>query len=73
MAVAPAVVAATALVLHLKETGNDLLMDGWCRCVEEPFRGFRTQLTVTKGRVSITDCWNNHYYDDLWLAVARKL
>ncbi len=73
MAVAPIAVAATALLLHLKETGNDPLQNHWCRCAEEgAAQGYRTTLAVVGGRVGVGDNWDDYRFHYLWLAASWK-
>jgi len=72
---APICVAATALLVHLMETGNDLLKNDWCRCATEQLPGIhRAVLDVVDGRVRVSV--NGHLdricNDYLWLAASRK-
>jgi hypothetical protein len=70
---APAAVAALALLVHLKETGSDLLQIKYCRCLEEAAcPGCRVELSVNKGRVYVHHARDGYRYDYLWLAAARK-
>lgn len=68
---APICVAATALLVHLTETGNDLLRNDWCRCTEPLPDGLHAALTVLGGRVFVGDDWDGHPGDLLWLSAAR--
>lgn len=65
---APVTVAASALLVYLTETGNDLLKNDWCRCSEPLPDGGRAVLAVYDGRVYVSDCWDDSRDDDLWLA-----
>ena len=71
--VAPVALGAATLLVHLKETGNDLLKNDWCRC-REAFPGARrVALNVREGRVRVYDrYWDDHRSDSLWLSAARK-
>lgn len=69
---APVCVAATALLVHLVETGNDLLKTDVCRCAEALPDGDRVVLTVYEGRVDVSDYWDDHRNDDLWLSSACR-
>ena len=65
-------VAASALLVHLTETGNDLLKNDWCRCAEPLPDDLRAVLTVYKGRVSVDSVWDGRRSDRLWLAAAAR-
>jgi hypothetical protein len=69
---APVTVAATALLVHLTETGNDLLKTDYCRCVESLPGDDRAALYVNVGRVYVFCFWDDHRHDHLWLAASRK-
>jgi hypothetical protein len=69
---APVTVAATALLVHLTETGNDLLKNDWSRCAEALPDDCRPNLTVSKGRVVVSYDWDVNRRDFLWLAASRK-
>lgn len=71
---APVTVAATALLVHLTETGNDLLRNDWCRCAEPLPCDDHAALTVDHGRVLVYDRrWDGRRDDGhLWLSAARK-
>jgi len=69
---APVCVAATALLVHLTETGNDLLRHDWCRCAEALPSGSRTALTVSEGRVGVYSGWGGYRYAYVWSSAARK-
>ena len=70
---APVCVAATALLIHLTETGNDLLEDNWCRCTEVLPDGGHAVLSVSGGRVRVRSYWVDSPYDDVFLGAARKV
>jgi len=70
--VAPVALGATTLLVHLKETGNDLLDSDWCRCAEALPDAYHAVLGVYGGRVSVDRCWDDHRDDRLWLSAARK-
>jgi hypothetical protein len=57
----------------LKETGNDLLQNDWCRCAEVAAQGYRVALTGYGGRVLFSRYSDNCRGVNLWLAAARKL
>lgn len=67
---APIAVAATALLVHLTETGNDLFDNDWCRCAEPLPDGRHAGLTVSGGRVHV-DFWDGFRGDAFWLASSR--
>ena len=69
---APVCVAATALLVHLKETGDDLLKNDWCRCEEPLPDDDRVALDVRDGRVRVISDWAGSRDDGLWLSTARK-
>ena len=69
---APVCVAATALLVHLTETGNDLLTSDWCRCAEPLPDEYRVVLAVIRGRVSVGYGWDDRRYDSLWLSSACR-
>lgn len=50
---APVCVAATALLVHLRETGCSLLQEDWCRCAEVLPGDARPVLAVSDGRVAV--------------------
>lgn len=85
---APAIVAATTLLVHLVETYEDLLDEGRCRCKEscEMFR--RTIITARGGKVRIQELFigattprgvvidpdsDNAHDCDLWLSAILKI
>ena len=76
---APVCVAATALLVHLRQTGNDLLKNDWCRCEEALSDGYRAGLAVLDGRVLVRNgldiarnCLAAGHRGDLLLSAARK-
>lgn len=70
---APVCVANTALLVHLTETGNDLLRSDWCRCAEALPGDNYAVLTVYDGRVDVDDYWDDDPYDYGWSSAARKV
>jgi hypothetical protein len=68
---APVIVAATALLVHLVATGENLLKGDWCRCAETLPDGRRAELTVCEGRVDVKYYWDTLRLRNLWLAAAR--
>ena len=69
---APVVVAVTALLVHLRQTGNDLLGGGWCRCAES-LPGCHVALAVSNGLVLVNDeRWDDRRCDGIWLSAARR-
>lgn len=79
---APIAVATTALLVHLTETGIDLLQNDWCRCAEPSGQKERLALTVFKGRVEVCKlpdyACNGPLSDNglgpyWWLAAAQKI
>ncbi|MCI0457792.1 MAG: hypothetical protein L0Z62_12560 [Gemmataceae bacterium] len=66
--------AVTALMVHLQETGKDLLRADFCRCAEALRDSRRLHLSVSYGRVYLLNHWdgNRNRCRDLWLAAARK-
>jgi hypothetical protein len=69
---APVCVAATALLAHLARTGENLLRNGWCRCIGIPNGDFCPALTVYYGHVYVSDGGSLLKLSNLWLSVARK-
>jgi len=70
---APLCVAATGLLAHLRETGNDLLRNDWCRCAEALPDDAHAGLRVDGGRVDVGDEGDDFHDDRLWLSAARKI
>ena len=70
--VAPVALCASTLLVHLKETGNDLLKNDWCRCEEALPGGGRVALDVSDGRVGVRSDWVGGRDGVLWLSAARK-
>lgn len=70
--VAPAALGAATLLVHLKETGNDLLENDWCRCAEALPVVRHAGLYVDGGRVLVNGNWDGNRIDNLWLSAARK-
>jgi len=70
--VAPVALGASTLLVHLKETGNDLLKHDWCRCAEALPDGVHVGLYVREGRVLVYYNWDGRRYGRLWLSAARK-
>lgn len=69
---APICIATTALLAHLKETGNDLLKNNWCRCTEPLPDDNHAALTVRDGRVHVDRYWDGYPRVHAWLAASRK-
>ena len=71
---APVTVAATALLLHLAQTRNDMLKGDWCRCADLLIDAETTRagLKLRTGRVSVSVYWDDDPPSKLWLAAARK-
>ena len=70
--VAPVALGASTLLVHLKETGNDLLKNDWCRCEEALPDDNRVVLYIYESRVLVYDYWDDNHDDYLWLSAARK-
>ncbi|MCA9370485.1 MAG: hypothetical protein KC680_00810 [Candidatus Peregrinibacteria bacterium] len=70
--VAPVALGAATLLVRLKETGNDLLENDWCRCSEVLPDGRHAALVVDEGRVLVYGYWDDYRNDGLWLSAARK-
>lgn len=64
-------VAASALLVHLTETGNDLLKNKCCRCREPLPDDHRAILTVNDGRVHVGSIWGGLPDAYIWLASSR--
>lgn len=69
---APICVAATALLVHLTESGNDLLKNDWCRCAEALPCDGHAGLAVYEGRVHVNDLWDAYPLGKVCLSAARK-
>lgn len=69
----PVCIAATALLVHLTETGNDLLKNDWCRCAEALPDGVHAGLAVGGGRVGVSYSWDDYPFGRVWLSAARKV
>lgn len=70
--VASVALGATALLVHLKETGNDLLSNHFCHCVEVLPQNDNMSLGIYEGRVHIQCHWVGRRLGNLWLAASRK-
>ncbi len=70
--VAPVALGVATLLVHLKETDNDLLENYWCRCAEALPDGSRAGFYVHEGRVRVLRCWDGFRCDYLYLSAARK-
>ena len=70
--VAPVALGASALLVHLKEIGNDLLKNNWCRCEEAFLDDSHVELFVRDGRVGVLSRWDGFRNDNLWLSAARE-
>jgi len=70
--VAPVALGASALLVHLKEIGNDLLKNNWCRCEEALPDDSHVELFVRDGRVGVLNRWDGFRNGNLWLSAARK-
>lgn len=71
----PVAVAATILVVHLAETGVDLLRNDFCRCAETLPSGNRAGLMASTGRVHVSAYrahWDDDVHEKLFLGAARK-
>ena len=69
---APVTVAATALLVHLRWNGQDLLKNDWCRCAEPLPGDGRAVLTVHDGRVRVDNSnWDDDRGGNIWLASSR--
>ena len=58
--VAPVALGASALLVHLKKTSNDLLKNDWCRCAEPLPDDDHVALNVRVGRVGVDFCWGGY-------------
>lgn len=70
--VAPICIAATAMLVHLIETGSDPLSGNWCRCAGALPGELRVGLAVHKGRVGVYNLWDGYRYKGLCLAGCGK-
>lgn len=70
--IAPVSLAATVLLCHLKETGDNLLKNDWCRSAEVLPDGGRVAHGVSGGRVFVDYYWADDRDGRLWLAGCRK-
>lgn len=68
---APVVLAATALLCHRLQAGEDLLNGDWARCKEQTDAGRRAGLHWDDGQLIVYGHWDVYRYADLWLASAR--
>lgn len=69
---APVAVAATAMILLLKEKiGKDPLDGDWTRCIEQASLGDRVALSVSGGRVRVSGSWDDSRDDSLWSSCGR--
>ena len=69
----PICIAATAFLVHLTETGNNPLKNGWCCCAESLPDDNLAGLSICEGRVYINShVWTGRRFDNLWLSAARK-
>ncbi len=72
---APVFVAATALLVHLTETGNDLLKGEACCCAEPlPPDGLRVALSIRGDCLRIYSRWDaDSHFGNIFLSAARKV
>ncbi|MBU0767251.1 hypothetical protein KKF55_05770 [Patescibacteria group bacterium] len=70
--VAPVALCASTLLVHLKETRNDLLKNDWCRCEEALPDGLYVVLDIHEGRVYVYCFLDGNRRGNLWLSAARK-
>jgi hypothetical protein len=69
---APIALTTTALLVHLTETGNDLLDGNGCRGSEKLDGDLGVEVAIAEGRVFIGSCWNGNRKNDVWLAASQK-
>lgn len=67
----PAVLVATALLVHRFRTGEDLLKGDWTRCKEQTADDFRVGLGWDDDRLFVNDDWDGRRSGSLWLSSAR--
>lgn len=68
----PVCIAATGLLVHLVETGNDLLGNDRCRCAESLPYDHSVVLHARNGRVDVVSDWGVFKADgDLWFSAAQ--
>ncbi len=65
-------IAATALLVRLKETGDRRFNDVWCRCAERMPHHFKTTIAVYKDRLVVNDYAEGNRVDGLYLAASQK-
>ncbi|OGJ62656.1 hypothetical protein A3D12_03780 [Candidatus Peribacteria bacterium RIFCSPHIGHO2_02_FULL_55_24] len=71
---APVCVAATALLIHLTETGNDLLEDNWCRSARKCSRVASTPSSASAGVACASAATGNDLpFDCVFLGAALKV
>lgn len=68
----PICVGATALLVHLAETGVDPLKGDWARFADALPGGRRAVLRVSEGRARVGSYWDGNGYGDVWSSAARK-
>ena len=68
---APVVIAATALLCHRLQAGEDLLRGDWARCKEQAGGGCRAELRWLDGRLGVGVSWGGNRLAFMWLASAR--
>jgi hypothetical protein len=72
--VAQTCLVATALVAHLRATGEDLLQDDVTRCAEALVNNrdpYHAAVLVGEGRVRITRAWDLYRGGGIWMTGAR--
>ena len=70
---APVAVTTTALVVHLAETGEDVLQGNFCRCAEGLSDDYRVGVgSFDSERFAVGDGWDDYRDAILGLAVAQK-
>jgi hypothetical protein len=66
-------IVATALLVHLQDTGEDLLQRGWCRCAEPSKGDSRVAVSLERDCcLSIGSVWDDFRDYWLWLAATQK-
>lgn len=69
--VAPAVLIATALLVHRLHTGEDLLNQDWTRSAHRMNGGHCVLLSWGEGRLGARPHWQGFRADNVWMSSAR--
>lgn len=68
---APAVLVATALIVHRRQMGEDLLKGAWTRFRDRTAADRRGALDWRDGRLYVYSVWDHYRHGNLWTSSVR--